>query len=289
MINVILKASESGSVIFPLSLIHHAETCKISNVKRRRKLASLMVTLSKGYSFSPYVESIIEMEIRQEVRIRYGLPPIDLGKHVFGKGIGHFIGAIPEIVSRKDAPELPNQIRQELLDLLDSPEALYTVLAGYRKIPSLIQRYDVEATRRMEFIRKERLKIKDNRLRRKVEFARFLRDIIAQKLAKVLIEMNLPKDTIIRKGWSERDFKEFLNNIPTALCLFTLTLEGDQQLKRPIPVNDIYDIWALSLAIPYSDIVVTEKMWTSISRQSKLNEACNTIVVPSIDELLKYL
>lgn len=105
----------------------------------------------------------------------------------------------------------------------------------------------------------------------------------------MLVEMNLPKDTIIRKGWSQRDFKEFLNSLPTALCLFTLLLERDQQLQRLIEVNDLYDVWALSLAIPYSDIVVTEKMWTAISRQAKLDKICNTTILSSIDEMIGHL
>jgi len=285
----IVKAVKAGSAIFPLSIIHVAETWKISNSKRREKLASLMVMLSKGYSFLPNVDSIIEMEIRQTVRFRYGLASTDVGKYVFGKGIGHLVEAVPKIVSRRGTPELPDQIKQELLDLLDSPEALYTILTGQHKIPRSIQAYDVEATKAMEHIRKERSEIKDNKLRRRVEFARFFRDMIVPKLAKVLFEMNLPKDPIITAGWSEKDFREFLNSIPTALCLFTLTLERDQQLQRPIPLNDIYDIWALSLAIPYSNIVVTENMWSSISRQSRLDVLCNTIIVSTIDELLEHL
>jgi hypothetical protein len=229
------------------------------------------------------------MEIRQVVCFRYGLASIDMGKYVFGKGIGHLVGAVPEIVSGKGAQELPAQLKQELLDLLDRPESLYSILTGLHKIPRSIQALDVEVTKTMEHIRKERSEIKDNKLRRRVEFARFLRDIIVEKLAKVLFKMNLPKDSIIKSGWSEREFREFLNSIPTALCLFTLTLERDQQLHRPIPVNDINDIWALSLAIPYSNIVVTENMWSSISRQSKLDVLCNTIIVPTIDELLEHL
>ena len=248
-----------------------------------------MVRLSKGCSFSPNVNSIIEMEIRQVVRFRYGLASTDIGKYIFGKGIGHLVGAVPKIVSKKGTPELPDQIKQELLDLLDRPESLYSILTGRHKIPRSIRAHDIEATKAMEGIRKERSEIKDNKLRRRLELARFLRDIIVQKLAKVLFEMNLPKDSIIKAGWSEKDFREFLNSIPTALCLFTLTLERDQQLQRPIPVNDINDIWALSLAIPYSNIVVTENMWSSISRQSKLDVLCNTIIVPTIDELLEHL
>jgi len=238
-----------------------------------------MIKLSKGYSFFPYVHSIIEAEIRREVCLRCGFLSIDMGKYVFGKGIGHLVGALPEIVSRKGTPELPDQIKKELYDLLDSPEALHTILVGQHKIPHSERILDAEAIEELEFIRKERLEIKDNKLRRKVELTLFWRDIIIPKLAKVFVEMKLPKDAIIKEGWAERDFEEFLDCIPTALCLFTLLFEIDQQYQRPISVHDIYDVWALSLAIPYSDIVVTEKMSASTARRFKLDKICNTCLI----------
>ena len=79
------------------------------------------------------------------------------------------------------------------------------------------------------------------------------------------------------------------NNIPTALCEFTLMFQRDQQSSRIIQVNDVYDIWHLTLAIPYSDIVVTEKMWTTISRNTALDKKCNTVILSPINDLSKVL
>jgi len=88
---------------------------------------------------------------------------------------------------------------------------------------------------------------------------------------------------------SQKGVYDLLENIPTALCLFTLIYERDQQLQRPIQVNDFNDIWFLSLAIPYSDIVVTEKMWTSIAKRTKLDKKCKTIILSSIKELAELM
>ena len=94
-----------------------------------------------------------------------------------------------------------------------------------------------------------------------------------------LIDKIIPKD----------DIEQFYMSIPTALCEFTLLFNRDQQLQRPIEVNDIADIWHLTLAIPYSDIVITERMWTSICKRTKLDQKCDTIILSSIKELNKYL
>ena len=81
----------------------------------------------------------------------------------------------------------------------------------------------------------------------------------------------------------------YLMKIPTAFVQFTLLYGQAQQLQRPIEVNDMPDIWCLTLAIPYCDIVVTENMWASIANQAKLDRICNTTILQSIQELDKFL
>lgn len=286
----VLNASETGSAIFPLSIIHAEETSRISDPKRRRKLASLMVKISKGYSFSPYVTVNIEGEVKQLVMEKLGLPITDLDKQILGKGICHLIGARPRIEWGETGIDLDvsKKLEKELIGLLDSPKCLLLALTSGR-MPKSYRKLDIEAVARMEKIRKELLQIKDNTLRRRFVFAKFLSDFMTPILAKVSAEMKLSMDFIISKNWTEEEFRGFLDRVPTALCLFTLLLERDQQLQRPIQANDLNDIWALSLALPYSHIVVTENMWTSISRQTKIDKKCGTIILTSIEELIEHL
>ena len=88
---------------------------------------------------------------------------------------------------------------------------------------------------------------------------------------------------------SIEEFDSILEKIPTALTLVQLTMRRDMQFDRPIEVNDIADIWGMSLVIPYSDIVVTEKMMASLAKQSKLDSICNTKILTSVHELLPLL
>ena len=49
--------------------------------------------------------------------------------------------------------------------------------------------------------------------------------------------------------------------------------------------NDIYDIDALALAVPYCDIVVTEKACHHVLQASHLGKRMHTALLRSLDEL----
>ena len=53
--------------------------------------------------------------------------------------------------------------------------------------------------------------------------------------------------------------------------------------------NDLNDILAFSMAIPYCDIVIGEKMFISLAKQAHLDKIYNTIILSSIKELDKYI
>jgi hypothetical protein len=93
------------------------------------------------------------------------------------------------------------------------------------------------------------------------------------------------------KGWNEKELMDFIKEIPTFYVLFNLSYQNEKNYNRRINRNDIYDISSLSIAIPYCDIVVTEKHFASIAKSVKLDEIYNTIILrwSSIDELEKYL
>jgi hypothetical protein len=151
------------------------------------------------------------------------------------------------------------------------------------------QRYD-EAVAQMEDNRKKLLKIANKNDRRKFVYADFMIDVVGPTVAKTLAKLAVPKDSVFFKDWGKREFDNFINRIPTASTLFNLVIKRDQQLSRPIQTNDIPDVWALSLAIPYCDIVVTEKLWTSIAmKETNLGTQCDTIVIKNVAELLATL
>lgn len=289
ILDTIIEASERGSAIFPLFMSHVDETCRIADPKRRERLASLMVQISNGYAITPYVEPIMEAEIRNIVLKKMGVPVIDLRNHVLGKGIPHLLGIKPEIVKRDGSDKKPpEEIKKKMFKILNSLEALKFILT-HTNAKESIRRNPINCAEQMEVIRQKLHEIEDNDFRRRVFFARNVSAMIVPKLVKILIKFGLPKDYIINNDWTLDDMNKFLDNIPTATCQFTLIFQRDQQLQRPIQANDMNDLWFLTLTIPYCDIVVTENMWASISKQAKLDRKYDTIILPSIKELNRYL
>jgi hypothetical protein len=289
LVKKLLEASEKGQMIFPLSLSHIDETNRITDDKRRNQLAFLMAKISRGYSLQPYFNRLLRAEIRNIVLRKLGLNAINIRDYVLKKGISNLLGAKPTLVPRKNAPssELPEDVKKKLLDLLESSESIE--LALQQRPPKSIDENKREVVKRMEKIRHDISAIKDNNLRQRVFLARNMIEIVGPELAKILLEHNLPRDFFLKEKSTRKDIDELLDNMPTALCLFTLIYQRDQQLQRPIEVNDFNDIWFLTLAIPYSDIVVTEKMWVSIATRTKLDRKCNTILLSSIYQLESHL
>lgn len=261
--------ADSGKFIFPLSIVHLQETTKISNSDFRLKIAKLMIKLSKQYSFLPYIDKVIDMEVRNQILRLYGCQPVNLHNFVLGKGICHLIGVKPTIIKRPGANvsgEPPIDVKEKMMGYIESPKAMLDAFLLSYDNAITEERY-AEVVKKMELNRKNLLGIANKNDRRKFVFADFMIDIIGPPVSKMLAELNLPKESMFFKNWRKQDFDNFIDNIPTALSLFSLVVKRDQQLHRPIQVNDIPDVWALSMAIPYSDIVVTEKLWTSIVTQ----------------------
>jgi len=295
----ILRASEKERAIFPISMIHISETGSISKPRWRKELASLMVKISRMYTMAPRWGSILKLEIKNAVLRELGAPTIDIRRYSLGRGLSKLLEAIPEVVSEEIDPRKLEELNKQLLDVLDSPEALEFILKlGFDdSLRRELHHQQIEVVEKLESNRKNLQNIKDNELRRKAFLFQNTLAVVIPILAETLIEMELPKEfshrifpqSDMNKSHRTLDIDRFLERVPSALCAFALLFQRDQQLKRPIEVNDMADIWYLILAIPYCDIVVTEKMWASMAKRAKLDKKCSTLILSSIRELGAYL
>ena len=68
-----------------------------------------------------------------------------------------------------------------------------------------------------------------------------------------------------------------------------LSVQVEQQWNRELQGNDVYDIAALTAAIPYCDVVVTEKLWTHLCNASGIDVRYNSRVVNSIFDIAPLL
>ena len=77
----------------------------------------------------------------------------------------------------------------------------------------------------------------------------------------------------------------FFTIVPSLDIEIELVTERDQHWDRNIERNDIVDISFLSAAIPYCDVVVTEKFWAALIKRKKLNEKYHTTILRNLANL----
>lgn len=279
-------AVDESKALFPLSIVHLDEIEKISSEAKRQQLAALMVRLSGGYSFSPYIEHIIAVEADQIISEKLGYQHIDLRQVFLRRGLHHLVGSkTPTIVSRDgdENKKPPKEIEEKMLGLLYDPSVFEFMLT------QALRQRQKEAIIQMNENRRQLLQVKDRDLRRRTYLAQNVLALLVPHIIERLIDRGLPKDFFNIQEWKRKDIDEFLTHIPTGLTFITLWMYSDLQFRKEIEVNDLADIWGLTLGIPYCDVVVTERHWVSIAKRSKLDKICNTIMLSSITDLTEIL
>ncbi|HET7438079.1 MAG TPA: hypothetical protein VFJ56_01160 [Nitrospira sp.] len=122
-----------------------------------------------------------------------------------------------------------------------------------------------------------------------------IRDVVAAR--EVLIEIN---DALFR-GLSERgatletifprlaDTRHALDSMPSFDVAVTLKTAYHRDPMHRWTPNDIHDIDAMGSALPYCDIVVTDKAVASHAKRTKLAQRLDTIVLWRLSDLLQHL
>lgn len=79
-----------------------------------------------------------------------------------------------------------------------------------------------------------------------------------------------------------------LSMLPSRQVVHSMYMQHAQPQKVWKP-NDLHDIAALGVAVPYCDAVATERHWVSRLRRRKLDAEYNTAIIASTAELVEYL
>lgn len=77
----------------------------------------------------------------------------------------------------------------------------------------------------------------------------------------------------------------FLKHLNSMNVLSILVLERDFSSDKQVISNDAYDMAHLSGAIPYCDVVVTEKMFAHITKKKKLDEMYDCVILDDLKSL----
>lgn len=277
---IVRKASESDDIIFPLSINHLIETRKMQNPKKRERLIEFMSNVSKGYTILPF-SCTTDAEIRNAILRRLGFCTINIKDFVIGKGISHMFGGRPKITG-----DMPESLKNLMIEWLDNPEIFEESL---RRLVDVNEKNSyIDKIKELEYERSWYASIvKDKQRRHNFVLARNMMSVLSPKIVEICIELNV--SISIFKNWTEKDFENFIKEIPTFYVPFSLSYSSESNFDRSITINDVFDVFHLSIAIPYCDIVLPDKTFARLAKQQGLDKIYPAVILSSIKELCTML
>jgi len=262
-------ATMAGEVIVPLTAATYMEVARISSLRQRTDLANVIAEIS-GFVTISGRSTVVEHQLRTALATRFGGPP-PAPFPVFGIGEPFAVGIQRTLVLRQKGggpPDLPDKLIREI-ETTSRVMGEYTMLRG--PAPE-----DLPALRALGYRPEEVAKVEEARVNREKELAAMLRDgtadrgrlgdlVHARYLYWELVD-HLPA-ALQSYSIDIRDFfakgKEWLtallDDIPSAAINIALTDKGFRNSYKKWTGNDIRDADAVSAAIPYCDIVITDK------------------------------
>jgi hypothetical protein len=279
---VLREAVDRGHVSLPLSSIHYIETARRRPFEKRKKLAALMADLSKGHAIAPFY-TLARAELRQAIVRYYGSRIVPAAPIPFGRGADHAFShdVIADFAQRIPAVEQTVRLILEWGAIAGHPDHDN---AEHPPLDSLRASMQAEAAR-LENLRELRTAegwAKGERSERVWKAVAYTEAL--DELETAFEEAGVSIRALFDGGI--KALNAFLPEVPTMEVRSQLGQLREQSIDKPWTPNDLNDIQALSGALVYADVVVTENSWTSIACRARLPEQHDTIVVSSLDDLL---
>lgn len=312
----LLRAGVSnGRVAVPLSAAHYLETWNRKDWESRHALAKLMRELSNFVTLSP-IQQILDWEIeglllRSFRGSRCTCIPPDIASLMLGHGVMHAFNSPTgrlRLVERVAAAGVeegpPASLTQDLRDLLAATQALpndayeWWSLGGFK---DSLEYEDLES-RSEHRLGTERV-AREEALARRISSDKYLRRrlddyLIAEELALATDDINRiafwhgASTDLLMESWFAKgpEYGSFLLEcLPTRTCIFSIRKAKHSNSQWKWQQHDRTDMAALAVAVPYCDIVVTERQWSHVFRSTHLDSRYSTSVLNRIADLIPLL
>ena len=296
-----------GRVVCPLSSTHYMEMWGIGDERRRFDVAAVMEELS---NFRCLIPRDMLMEIEFEAALdQFGHPspqPHD-SVELLGCGVLRTFGMRGGLRIRdRDGADVTARARREwpggaqAFDAwtVDSERLLdRSVLHGpsAREEPTLRELgWDPTTARRIAEQRAEQERAQVSCFDAQPEFRRErLRDVIAARYLALEAEPQLLRSMRARGIERPSAFlpdlevaRTFTDSLPSADAYITVVTERHRDPNRQWTAHDIFDIDALAVAVPYCDVVVTDKAAAHSANATGLAARLDTTVLAKLDDLV---
>jgi hypothetical protein len=299
------SAVRMGAATFVLGSAHYSELLKIESRRQRHDVGGVMEELSQFKTLLSRA-SIMKLELSAALDYVLGLesrdaecPLVGYGvMHAFGLPAGHFRikdrssgEDVTEVVRQQYGPERFDAYMAEALIGLergalrgpkDDEELGKLRGLGYdpqRALQVARNRADEEAAQRL------RLDGDGPWRRHRLQDVVAARELLIEFQRMAPLALNLRGISLERILTSPEEGVAFMRSMPSIDVTIELKTAWHRNRDKPWSANDIYDVDALALAIPYCDIVVTEKACHHALIAAGMDRRMHTVVLRDLTAL----
>lgn len=294
-LEVLKRAAADGRARFPLSAAHYFETGKQQEPRRRRELAATMTGLAGTLRIAP-PHVIVPWEIRRALIEVLNLPVSAPTLELFGPGVAHAL-ASPGL--QYTAPteykglQLPESVQRELRRLVE-PEFEEMILASVTPegVPDEMRLVlgDVKSLTDERFVTGQNYVASEiNKMGRHrlddVMLGTAFADIIDPLIAATR-ELGVSLDDDI---FDAGRMVPLVDHMPSRWVEMMLRRQRQANPQKAWHGNDLNDVTALAIAVPYCDVVVTERSWSAMLNAAKVPQRFGTLVTPRLQDVIDLL
>jgi hypothetical protein len=302
-----LRDASRAGVAFPLSATHYMESLRVTSSQRRTDVARVMSEISHCGTLRSR-HALMRHQFLCAMHKAFGHPafmplkpePLGVGVHWAFKGEQHRLNVHGPNGAIVSCPEL--FLWESLCRAMQWAEVQFLAGPHDNQIELLRQRYgyrpestDEVSANRLEWeqihvdLLASNHAISREELRVRVE----AREAVHEHLDRIN-EYHLPFGKLIGSiaavpGNARERFIAFIDSIPSARLAVDLKVELIRNQSNTWTVNDLHDIDALSLAIPYCHVVVGDKATVDAVRRSGGDVRNRTTVISKLVDLLDFL
>jgi hypothetical protein len=284
---------QNGLLSVPLSAVHYMET--YGRPTSRATLARLLSELSGLDRIAP-PSAVVPAELDRVLAERYGKPTEPRPLQLFGEGWRFAFG-------QPDSPyQAPTGLKWEPgakgeFEEMAQETIEHALLAGPPDgvpIPGWSENDGYRRWGERQAAHEQSLSVQ--LWKNGQPSATTIRDVVA---ATEVIDIQQPLNEAFGRAGisaaesSELDSKdgltELLRALPSRDVIFELRRLRHADRTARWEANDLEDFSALSVALPYCDVVVTEKQWRHLSEQAGIPSKYGTVVLSSLGDVAAHV
>lgn len=302
-----VQNAAADGVAFPLSTTHYMETSKVTSPRQRLDLARTMASISHCRTLRAR-RVLLRHQMLQAMHLTFGRPAFrPQAPEVLGTGIGwafagepgHGVlrgldGAVVDPATMEGMPEFlrkANQLTEMMMLAGPGDNEIGELREHYGYRPEAMT--EVEASR-LEFEASYVGILADHpaskaELRVRLQVRELLHEHMAMFQGLISeYHINLEREVGYnpdRPNVSRRRMVAFGDAVPSLRIAVDLKVELFRNAGRPWTMNAVNDIDALSMAVPYCDIVVPDREMASLLSRSRTAQRFGTRIIPDLSAL----